>query len=190
MGFVVVLALVVLFRRNSKPLESVPATLFIVLYAPFFLNFLAKVVTDWPEGDGRYLALYMILIVKMTDIGAYFTGRAIGRHKVFPRISPGKTWEGCIGGVIVATIAGIVAWWAVRGDFGVLTLRIADAVALGVLLSIAGILGDLIESMLKRAAGVKDSGEWIRGMGGVLDVIDSLLLASPVLYVYVHILRT
>ena len=188
-GFVILLVLVVLFRRDSKPLESVPATLCIVLYVPFLLNFLAKVVTDWPEGDGRYLALYMIFIVKMMDIGAYFTGRAIGRHKVFPRISPGKTWEGCIGGVVFATTLGAAVWWVFHGDFGVLKLRFVDALALGVLLSIAGILGDLVESMLKRAAGVKDSGEWIRGMGGVLDVIDSLLLASPVLYVYVHLLR-
>lgn len=188
-GFVILLALVVLFRRDSKPLESVPATLCIVLYVPFLLNFLAKVVTDWPEGDGRYLALYMIFIVKMMDIGAYFTGRAIGRHKVFPRISPGKTWEGCIGGVVFATTLGAAVWWVFHGDFGVLNLRFVDALALGVLLSISGILGDLVESMLKRAAGVKDSGEWIRGMGGVLDVIDSLLLASPVLYVYVHLLR-
>jgi len=189
MGFVVVLALRVLFRSDSKPLESFPSSLCIVLYAPFLLTFLAKVVTDWPEGDGRYLALYMIFVVKMTDIGAYFTGRAIGRHKVFPRISPGKTWEGCVGGVVVATVASVVVWWFADGDFGVLTLRIGDALALGILLPIAGILGDFIESMFKRGADVKDSGESIRGMGGVLDVIDSLLLASPVLYVYVQILR-
>lgn len=89
----------------------------------------------------------------------------------------------------MATVASVVVWWFADGDFGVLTLRIGDALALGILLPIAGILGDFIESMFKRGADVKDSGESIRGMGGVLDVIDSLLLASPVLYVYVQILR-
>ncbi len=187
--FVATLLVVVLIRKKGRPLQSIPATLLAVLYAPFLLSFLAWIVVDCPEGDGRHLALYMILVVKVTDIGAYFAGSALGRHKAFPQISPGKTWEGCMGGVACATAASLLVWRVTGGSLGSWTFGAMDALILGLILSVAGILGDLVESMFKRAADVKDSGDWIPGMGGVLDVIDSLLLASPVLYLYVHVLQ-
>lgn len=178
-------ALAAMARPDGQPLVSVPATLFIVLYAPFLISFIIGLLHGF-GGDGRYLALYMILVVKVADTGAYFIGSAYGRHKVFPRISPAKTWEGCAGGVAVATLASAGVVWAAGGDFGVVHIPLGQGILLGVLLASAGIFGDLLESMFKRAAGLKDSGCWIRGMGGVLDVIDSLILAAPVLYVYLR----
>jgi phosphatidate cytidylyltransferase len=121
----------------------------------------------------------LITTVKMSDTGQYFVGRKFGRHKLSPRISPGKTWEGVAGGVMFAIVgAGLVFWWA-GGETNVLAVLIyAHA------LTAAGIVGDLGESLLKRDAGVKDSSEWLPGFGGVLDMLDSLLVAGPVAYVF------
>ena len=187
LGYVVVTCLVVLFRPGAPALQAVPASLLLLFYVPFLLNFMVKLLYGWGgAGEGRGLVLYLILVVKMSDTGAYFVGSAVGRHKLSPRISPAKTWEGCAGGVVLAVAASLGVHAATGGDLGVVRIRAGDAVALGVLLPVAGILGDLVESMLKRAAGSKDSGTLIRGMGGVLDLIDSLLLASPLLYIYLR----
>ena len=181
-------ALTVMFRDVDRPLIAVSTTIGTVLYAPFLLNFMTKLLLGFRgggvDGDGRGLVLYMILVVKTTDIVAFFVGSSIGRHKVFPRISPAKSWEGCLGGVIAATGVSALTCWLADGKLGVLHLSMAHAVVLGVLLSITGIVGDLIESMFKRAAKIKDSGAWILGLGGLLDVIDSLILAAPVFYLY------
>jgi phosphatidate cytidylyltransferase len=122
--------------------------------------------------------------VVWSDAGAYFAGRAYGERKLAPRISPGKTVEGAIGGVIGGTVVGLIfkgifeIWWpslsAVMG-WGLCVL-------FGVVLSVAAIVGDLIESLLKRDAQVKDAGAMLPGMGGILDRIDSPLLAIPVMY--------
>jgi len=119
-----------------------------------------------------------ILVVKSSDIGAYFGGRALGRHKLISWLSPGKTWEGAIAGAVVsaAVAAGLAIAW--EGGLGVPTpLRAALA---GAILAAAGLFGDLSESLLKREAGVKDSGRCLPGMGGLFDVLDSLLIAGPV----------
>ena len=173
-------------KDEEKPFQTIGSTLFGLIYVGFLVNFLNVLILAWSEGDvdGRFLAVYMIIVTKITDIGAYFTGCAIGRHKMIPRISPNKTWEGCTGGVVSAIVASLACYTMTGGDLGVVQFTAVDAVALGILLSISGILGDLIESVLKRRAGVKDSGTWIAGMGGVLDVMDSLLFAAPIMYIY------
>jgi len=117
-----------------------------------------------------------LLVTKSCDIGAYFTGRAIGRHKLIPWLSPGKTWEGLGGGLVLAAIVSLL-----------LLMPLADlpagyALLVGALLGLVGQGGDLLASMLKRDAGVKDSGSSIPGFGGILDVIDSPLVAAPVAY--------
>lgn len=114
-----------------------------------------------------------VLAVKANDMGAYFTGMAIGRHRMVPWISPKKTWEGFAGGALASMAAG--AWLASAMGEGV-----ERGVAFGALVSALGPLGDLSESILKRQAGAKDSGATIPGMGGAFDVLDSLLLAGPV----------
>lgn len=125
--------------------------------------------------DAWTLAAAM-LTVKASDIGAYFTGHAIGRHKLIPWLSPGKTWEGLVGGIALAAGTGAaVGAWA-----GLAAIDVRTGIALGLAAGVVGPAGDLLESALKRGAGMKDSGRGIPGMGGLYDVIDSLLLAGPV----------
>ena len=136
---------------------------------------------------GMRLMLYLVLVVKITDIGAYTFGRLFGRHKMVPVLSPGKTWEGAAGGVVSALVASLVFIAVTGGKFGELHFSMLDGVVLGVLLSVSGQVGDLCESFLKRICGVKDSGRSIPGMGGLLDVLDSLLFGAPVLYLYLRL---
>lgn len=172
-------------RDPGKPLHQIGATLLGILYVSLLFNFYTKLLLQWDEGDGRYLLFYMILIVKVTDMAAYFTGCSIGRHKLIPRISPAKTWEGCAGGVLGGLATSLIFWWVAGGQIGPVTFPVAHAVILGIVLPIVGIIGDLFESLLKRAAAVKDSGTVLKGMGGVMDVLDSLLFAAPILYLFI-----
>lgn len=173
-------------RWNLRPLETMAGTLMGLLYVAFLMSFFVRILMGWGGGtlQGRWLLFYMIAVVKGSDIGAYFTGCAFGRHKLIPRISPAKSWEGVFGGVAAAVAISLAAWAFSDGRIGPVRLHAADAVVLGALLAAVGIVGDLAESLLKRAAGVKDSGALLKGMGGLLDVLDSLLPAAPVLYFY------
>jgi len=130
------------------------------------------------EWYGAWLLAGVVLTAKSCDIGAYFTGRAIGRHKLIPWLSPGKTWEGLVGGAVTSMIVGgMLAWWSTSTASPVPV--VAGAIG-GLALGLAGQAGDLAESLLKRSADAKDSGRTIPGMGGLLDVIDSLLPAGVV----------
>ena len=173
-------------KDNPRPLETIAGTMLGIMYIAFLFNFLTKLSLQWGDLEGRLAIFYFVVVVKFTDIGAYFTGCTFGKHKLIPRISPKKTWEGCLGGVIVANLVSLFAYWLATKFLGYHNVRLIDAVILGTLLSVVGIVGDLAESFFKRSAGVKDSGSFIRGMGGILDVVDSLLLTAPVLYLYIR----
>ncbi len=136
--------------------------------------------------DGLAWLSYAILITFASDTAAYAVGSLIGRHQLAPSISPSKTWEGAVGGVIGA--AAVSAGFALFIDLE--TLPLAAAIPLGAALSVLGQLGDLAESRLKRKAGVKDSGNLLPGHGGVLDRLDSLLPILPAVLVYVSIVTT
>lgn len=128
------------------------------------------------QTHGGELILCLLMIVVATDIGAYFTGRAVGKHKLAPRVSPGKTWEGVVGGLFAAMIvAALVSYW-----FGI---QLASFVTLALITAIFSIIGDLTESLFKRHANLKDSSNILPGHGGVLDRIDSITAAAPV-FVY------
>lgn len=123
--------------------------------------------------QGPQLMLFLLLLVVAADIGAYFAGRALGKHKLAPRVSPGKTWEGVGGGLVAAAMmAAFGVWW-----FGMATVPF---MALCLVVAIASVVGDLTESMFKRHAGLKDSGSLLPGHGGVLDRVDSVTAAAPV----------
>lgn len=196
--FVVCLASVFLVQMFGGKIEnSVPAiacTLFGIWYVPYLLGFVARMFFVGASGlevgnEGRLWVLYLVFVVKMGDIGAFFTGRKFGRHKLFPRVSPGKTWEGLAGGVAASVVAS-VALIGLAGRFmgyGGDSLWQAHAVSLGVCMAGVGVLGDMFESLLKRGCGIKDSSGLVPGMGGLLDVLDSLLFCAPLLYAYVQI---
>jgi phosphatidate cytidylyltransferase len=114
-------------------------------------------------------------------------GSLIGKHKMIPRISPGKTWEGFGGAVVVSTAASVVFYYFAGPKLAGMTLT--HAIILGVILSMAAVIGDLIESLFKREAGLKDSGRFFPGIGGILDLLDSLLFNAPLMYLYLrHVL--
>lgn len=171
-------------KENPRPMETMAGTIMGVLYAPFLLSFFPRLLLTWGDAGGRWLILYLLLVVKLSDTGAYFVGCSIGRHKLCERISPKKTWEGFFGGLLFAVVASVAFWYFRHGQLGALAFSLPHAIGLALLLALMGVLGDLAESILKRAANVKDSASYIQGMGGVLDVLDSLLLAAPTLFLY------
>ena len=153
------------------------------VYVAWLWSFIFRILY-LPGVEGRWLLYALFLIVKGGDILAYLVGKTVGRHKLVPRLSPGKTWEGAAANLAGGIAGGLVAWrWFPCG------LSAGSALALGLLLSVVGQAGDLVESALKRSAGVKDSSGSIPGMGGTLDVLDSLLPALPVMYLYLVLAR-
>jgi phosphatidate cytidylyltransferase len=176
-----------LFRTDqSQSLGKLAGTFLTVAYIPALMQFLLVLLMMGGEGgDGRSLLLWGILVVKSTDMGAYFVGSAIGRRKLIPAISPAKTVEGVLGGVLVAVGVSSLVLWLYQYEVSGFSFRPLDGLIIGLILAGFGILGDLVESMLKRAGGIKDSGQWLKGLGGILDVLDSLVFALPALYMYV-----
>ena len=144
---------------------------------------LASGVALRTQSQGLEWLAYAILVTFASDTGAYGVGKLIGRHRLAPSISPGKTWEGAIGAVIATAIASVALATLLHLD----ALPILNALALGVGLSIAGQVGDLGQSWLKRRAGVKESGAFLPGHGGILDRLDSMVIILPIVYYYVVI---
>jgi phosphatidate cytidylyltransferase len=179
-----VLVLVVFFGemlRYEKPggiLANFAASVFALAYVGLMFYFIAQLRMTW--GVGAMLS--MIVVVKMGDTGAYTIGRLFGRHKMAPRLSPGKTLEGAAGAVAFAILG---AWLSFTCLLPATMLSppqsgVSGWILYGLLLGVAGMFGDLAESLIKRDAGRKDSSTWLPGFGGVLDILDSLLLAAPV----------
>ncbi len=137
----------------------------------------ALLLRDLPE-HGALATLTVLLAVFADDTAAYAVGRLVGRHKLAPALSPGKTWEGLLAGTVAAVLVTFLALYEDRHSF----LSIGQSLALGLVVAVAAPLGDLFESMLKRDMGVKDAGRLLAGHGGVLDRIDSLLFALPAAY--------
>jgi phosphatidate cytidylyltransferase len=173
-------------RSNTEGIVAIATTLFGLMYVPWLLNFIQK-INFFPGVDGHYYLLYFILITKFSDSGAYATGSLIGRHKMIPRISPGKTWEGFAGAIVVSTLASLIFVHFLGSKMAGMNWK--HAIILGIILSITAVVGDLIESLIKREAGVKDSGKFFPGIGGILDLLDSLLFNAPIMYLYLrHVL--
>jgi phosphatidate cytidylyltransferase len=158
------------------------------MYVPWLLNFIQK-INFFPgiDNNGKYYVLFFILVTKFSDTGAYVVGSLIGKHKMIPRISPAKTWEGFAGAIAVSTGASLAFTHFLGHKMAGMTPL--HAVVLGVTLSVTAVIGDLIESLFKREAGVKDSGSLFPGIGGILDLLDSLLFNAPIMYLYLrHVL--
>jgi len=173
-------------RTNTTGIVAISTTLFGLMYVPWLLNFIQK-INFFPKVDGHYYLLYFVLITKFSDSGAYAVGSLIGKHKMIPRISPGKTWEGFGGAIVVSTLASLIFTHVFRDKMP--GMNAVHAVILGIILSVCAVVGDLIESLFKREAGMKDSGKFFPGIGGILDLLDSLLFNAPIMYLYLrHVL--
>ncbi|MDB6068267.1 MAG: Phosphatidate cytidylyltransferase [Pedosphaera sp.] len=175
-------------KSNTAGILAISTTLFGLMYVPWLLNFIQK-INFFPNVDGHYYLLYFVLITKFSDTGAYAVGSLIGKHKMIPRISPGKTWEGFAGAIVVSTGASLLFVHLAQAHMPAMNWK--HAIVLGVILSVAAVIGDLIESLFKREAGLKDSGKFFPGIGGILDLLDSLLFNAPIMYLYLrHVLHT
>ncbi len=177
--------LVIVPETHKAPIITAALTVLGLLYVPFLFNFVALLA--FQPGDmhqNRFLLIYLLAVTKFSDVGAYVVGSLFGRHKMIPRISPGKTWEGFVGAMLTSLVISVVSTWVMGPR--VATLSFADSVILGLLLPLVSVVGDLAESVVKRDASIKDSGHSIPGIGGALDLIDSILFTAPVLYFYLQ----
>jgi phosphatidate cytidylyltransferase len=176
--------------RHDEPLKTMAYTLFGLLYVLWLFNFVTKIVYLTPRSStgmvtGQFYCLYLIAVTKFSDMGAYLTGSLIGRHQMSPHISAKKTWEGFFGALGLALLCSLGLFKLMPGHLSVLTWT--HATILGLLLGFAAVIGDLAESLIKRSTGVKDSGNLLPGIGGALDLIDSLLFTAPLLFFYMRL---
>lgn len=179
-----ILSFLYFFKTGADPLANISITFFAFVYLAIPLSTWFLIAYFFPEGsqqEGRWWLLYLLAITKLTDMGAYFVGSSLGKHKLAPYISPGKSWEGAIGGLAFGITTSLI--------FHFLTphipiqLTLGQSIFLGFILSVMGQVGDLAESLIKRDAGVKNSSD-IPGLGGILDTLDSLVFTSPILYIF------
>ncbi|MGI8435617.1 MAG: phosphatidate cytidylyltransferase, partial [Chthoniobacterales bacterium] len=176
--------------RDDAPLRTMAYTLFGLLYVLWLFNFITKIVYVVPRSPtgavtGQFYVLYLIAITKFSDMGAYLTGSVLGKHQMIPHISPKKTWEGFAGALFFSLLASWGFFLLMPNQLSVLNWT--HATVLGLLLGFAAVIGDLAESIVKRSTGVKDSGNMLPGIGGALDLIDSLLFTAPLLFFYLRL---
>ncbi|MDE6861035.1 MAG: phosphatidate cytidylyltransferase [Duncaniella sp.] len=168
-----------LYSQETSPLTNLAYSYMGQMYIALPLGLMSMYYT---LNDGKALLLLMFIMIWLNDTGAFLVGSMIGKHKLFPRISPKKSWEGFIGGVVFAMISGVVAKVLLPDYFEVISM--ASLCGMGLIVGIFATWGDLVESLIKRTLGVKDSGNILPGHGGILDRIDSLLLVVPASLLY------
>ncbi|NLB68574.1 MAG: phosphatidate cytidylyltransferase [Lentisphaerae bacterium] len=181
-------------RKTQAAMESFALSLAGFWFAAVLSGFMMRIAFIWGlnqsghvDISGKLALFLLILFVKISDIGAYVIGKNFGKRKLIPEISPKKTVEGLLGGYLFSISAGLLCWIIAifsDGKIGAMRYGIIDALALPIVLVTAGVLGDLSASLIKRSVAVKDASKIFPGMGGMLDVLDSLLFAAPVMFVY------
>ena len=181
-----------LFTCSKNPVADWAYTMLGQMYVALplsMINILAfEVDGQWGVNFDSLLPLSIFIFLWTNDSGAYCCGSLLGRHKLFPRVSPGKSWEGSIGGcVLVLAVAALIGWWANNGDMKH-QLGMEAWMGLGLVVVVFGTLGDLVESLFKRTLGIKDSGNLLPGHGGMLDRFDSALMAIPAAVIYLYTL--
>jgi len=189
-GFVMLAVMGGLICQLRRPVDGkntvieVAVTTLGFVFIGVMFSFMARLLFV-PDLDtaipGAWLVIWLVAVTKFTDMGAYATGSVIGKHKMIPHISPGKTWEGIAGGVAFALIIGCGLFALMPAELAVLGSW-TSVVVICLILSALAVVGDLAESVLKRSIGVKDSGQTLPGIGGILDLIDSLCFTAPALY--------
>ncbi len=185
LGFIALFVLfsftIVIFSRKTLYFQKIISTIMPVIYVGFLGLFGIKLRL---LENGSYYIFILLFITYMYDAGAYFVGSSIGKHKLIPEISPGKTIEGCIGGIIIAVISTIIINYFFLPERLLGHNQVIHLIILSILMSATGQTGDISASLIKRFAGVKNSSEIIPGHGGILDKIDSALFNAPVLFFY------
>lgn len=176
-------------HRTRNAMLNVAAAVFVVLYIGGLAGYMTRLRMEIGGYQGAAILLFSMFLVKINDVGAFLTGSLLGKHKLIPWLSPGKTWEGFFGGIalVIGCALGIGSWLYHAGVFTLPQGPCAYPWGLlwfGLLMAIFSVAGDLAASLLKRDAAVKDSGAMIPGMGGVLDILDSTLLAAPVAWFF------
>jgi len=166
------------YRGQGGSVTRLALAVLVAAYLGLLPSFLAQL--RWPAALGTLSLALAIFVPKCCDIGAYFTGRLIGRHRMTPVLSPKKTWEGAAGGLATAVLVA----FALNGFAPIIPGGPAGVVAFGLTVGLAGMLGDLAESLVKRDCQQKDASQAVPGFGGVLDVVDAILFAAPVSYVW------
>jgi phosphatidate cytidylyltransferase len=172
------------YERPGETMERLALAVLGVAYAGLLMAFIVQMRLLGRDGEWGVPAIAsLVIVVKMSDVGAYTAGRLWGRHKMTPTLSPGKTWEGAAGGMAFACLG---SWLALEWLAPLVTGNSAAPawywLAYGLVVGVAGIFGDLAESLIKRDVGRKDSSTWMPGFGGVLDMLDSVLFAGPIAY--------
>ncbi len=174
----------VLRRRAERGIGDISVSIFMLVYMGVLPSFITTLRVSLPGSLGVWAVILFVATVKCTDIGAYFTGVAVGKTKLIPTISPGKTVEGLAGGVLLAVVASCLLSrflpWPV--DPGGRLINAYQAVIFGVVVGVIGQFGDLVESVIKRDAALKDSAQVIPAFGGILDLLDSPVFAAPIGY--------
>lgn len=178
--YVVFVLILELYRKQTNPVHNwayfILGQIFIAL--PFSLLNFILFINDWQP----LVLLSVFVTIWVNDTGAYLTGVTIGKHRLFERISPKKSWEGFIGGAVFALLSGYIFSLLIPG------IQLINWLIFSEIIVVFGTFGDLIESLMKRTVGVKDSGDLIPGHGGLLDRFDSMLLAAPVIFIYLSLL--
>ena len=180
-GFLLILFMQFARKDNRHAILGLSTTLFGVLYVAWFFSFLVKIRLLLPGVLGVKLLAFILLVTKSADIGALIIGSTFGRHPLLPKVSPNKSVEGTVGAVIMSALVALAFRSFLPPS---LNLPLWQVFFMGAFFGGLGQLGDLSESLIKRDCGVKDSGKFLPGMGGVLDVIDSLLFSAPAFYLY------
>jgi phosphatidate cytidylyltransferase len=180
------------YRHNLEgivTLQRIFSLVFGVVYTVIFYGFILRILYFHLE-DGKpggiFLLLFLLIVTKFSDMGAYLLGVLIGKHKMIPHISPAKSWEGFVG-AFIASIGGAVILLATIPD-KLLPITWTHGLIIAPILCLTGISGDLAESVIKRCTQIKDSGHSLPGIGGILDLTDSLLFTAPVFYFYLSII--
>jgi phosphatidate cytidylyltransferase len=160
----------------------VRGTVFGFAYTTIAMGYLARIMFFEHSPSGAMLLFFVIVVTKFGDVGAFAFGSLFGKHKMVPHISPAKTWEGLAGAFFSSVVVGAIAF--LLGGAKLAPLTWPHVIILPLLLSASGVLGDLAESVMKRSHGIKDSGRLLPGIGGILDLTDSLLFSGPLAFYY------
>lgn len=184
-------------KKTSRAMETFALSYAGFWYVAVLLGFMVRIAYEWKtypgvtNFTGRLALLLLVSIVKFGDIGAYAIGMSFGKRRLIPEISPKKSVEGLWGGYVFAEITSLTFWAFARhfdgGMLGEMRFPLLHALILPLILTTVGVLGDLSESLIKRSVEVKDSSCRFPGMGGILDILDSLLFAAPVMYIYIMV---